>query len=94
MCLQITQKFIDNLKYLAQKTLNNRTIRPEHVGHLVPLTVGHRDPPREDKEVPYIDAVIGLSSFRYEDKAKYNIKNENSPIESVINEMINSPISI
>ena len=86
-CLEMTQKFIDNLKYLAKKTSISAKIGPEHIGHLIPLTVGHRDPPREDKEVPYIEAIFRLGNFRYEDPDIL----APSPLQSVINDLMDSP---
>lgn len=72
---------------MAKKVAISAKIGPEHVGHLIPLTVGHRDPPREDREVPYIEAIFRLSNFKYEDPDIL----APSPLQSVINELMNSP---
>lgn len=83
----MTQKFIDNLKYHARKICIGEKIGPEHVGHLIPLTVGHRDAPREDREVPYIEAILRQSNFKYEDPELA----APSPLPSSIKDLLVSP---
>ena len=63
-CLQIVQKFFENLKKQLKKSEFYINFGEEDVGHLIPLTVGHTDRPTED-EAKYIRTVIKHSNFRY-----------------------------
>jgi len=63
-CLTLIIKFFvalkDTLKKVILKHKSNFT--PDQIGHLVPLTVGHRDRPTE-KEMHYIRLVMKQSNF-------------------------------
>ena len=59
-------KFFENLKKQLKKSELQLNFGPEQIGHLIPLTVGHRDRPTE-KEVRYMKTVMGLSGFLHND---------------------------
>lgn len=64
-CLTNLLRFFDNLKRLLKKSEQRCQFDDKEVGHLVPLTVGHRDRPTET-EVRYLKTVIRQSGFIYE----------------------------
>lgn len=60
--LTILIKFFDNVKKLLKKSEQCCQFDEKALGHLVPLTVGHRDRPTET-EVRYIKTVMKHSGF-------------------------------
>jgi len=65
-CFSISIKFFENLKKQLKKSELHLNFGPESIGHLIPLTVGHRDRPTE-REERYIKTVMGLSDFMHKD---------------------------
>ena len=65
-CMSISIKFFENLKKQLKKSELQLNFGSEQIGHLIPLTVGHRDRPTE-KEVRYMKTVMGLSGFLHND---------------------------
>lgn len=65
-CLSISIKFFENLKKQLRKSELHLNFGPEQIGHLVPLTVGHRDRPT-DRELRYIKTVMALGDFARRD---------------------------
>lgn len=63
-CLTTALKFFESLKKHLKKAEVQVNFDERDVGHLVPLTVGHRDKPT-DVEAKYIRTVIRSSEFRY-----------------------------
>ena len=63
-CLTNLHRFFDNLKKLLKKSEQRCQFDETTLGHLVPLTVGHRDRPTET-EVRYLKTVIRRSGFLY-----------------------------
>ena len=66
-CFTIILKFLDNVKKLLRKSETKTQFDETTIGHLVPLTVGHRDRPTE-QEVRYIKTVVRHSGFFYQDE--------------------------
>lgn len=64
-CFTNLHRFLDNLKKLLKKSEQRCQFDEKSVGHLVPLTVGHRDRPT-DTEVRYLKTVMKHSGFIYE----------------------------
>jgi hypothetical protein len=55
--LKVVHHFLTSLKQIVTELEIQNNIGVDQLGHLVPLTVGHRDKPTE-KEVKYIKKVI------------------------------------
>ena len=55
-------KFFENLKKQLKKSEIAINFGPKHVGHLIPLSTGHRNKPT-DPEINYIHNAIKLSEF-------------------------------
>lgn len=64
VCFKETTKFFETLKKQLKKAELQTNIGAEEVGHLIPLTVGHRDRPT-NKETRYIETLMELSEFKY-----------------------------
>ena len=58
-CLSIITKFFENAKKIAREF---EIMDPTSLGHLVPITVGHRDKPNE-KEMVHIKLLLDNSGF-------------------------------
>ena len=63
-CVLIIIKFFETLKKQLKKAESQINFGPKDVGHLVPLTTGHKGKPN-DVEIRYIRQVLRLSDFRY-----------------------------
>ena len=63
VAMSIVIKFFENLKKFMKKA-ENLNLGPAQLGHLIPLTVGHRDRPT-DREDKYIKSVMKLANFNY-----------------------------
>ena len=61
-CLSMLIKFFENLKKQLKKSEIAINFGPRQVGHLIPLSTGHRNKPT-DPEINYIHHVIKLSEF-------------------------------
>jgi len=63
-CISVALKFFETLKKQMKKmeTLNDFGIK--EVGHLIPVTVGHRDAPHE-WEMNHIKVIMKESNFKY-----------------------------
>lgn len=62
-CIMSLSTFFEGLKKLLKKYEVKYNFGPESLGHLIPLSVGHRDQPK-DKEIRYIKNVMALSDFK------------------------------
>lgn len=63
-CISITLKFFETLKKQLKKAEYQINFGAKDVGHLIPLTVGHKMKPT-DEEAMYIRTVMRSSDFRY-----------------------------
>jgi hypothetical protein len=61
-CLHSLSHFFDGLKKLMKKYESKYNFGPEQIGHLIPLTVGHRDRPKE-REKKYIETIMAMSGI-------------------------------
>ena len=57
-------KFFETLKKQLKKSESQINFEDKDVGHLIPLTVGHKNKPNEI-EAQYIRSIINLSKFKY-----------------------------
>lgn len=61
-CMHNVSHFFDGLKKLMRKYETKYNFGPEQVGHLIPLTVGHRDRPKE-REKKYIETIMSIGGI-------------------------------
>jgi hypothetical protein len=62
--LSILIKFFEQLKKQLKKSEMHINFGVKDVGHLIPLSVGHKDKPT-DSEINYIHKMIKISGFQY-----------------------------
>ena len=62
--LSILIKFFEQLKKQLKKSEIHINFGPLDVGHLIPISVGHKDKPT-DSEINYIHKMIKISGFQY-----------------------------
>lgn len=65
-CLNTTLSFFDLVIKQMKKNERTHSLSDSELGHLVPLTVGHRDRPNEN-ELRYIRKLMIVSGFLYSD---------------------------
>ena len=64
-CLSIVLKFFEGLKKQLKKSESLIKFNAIDVGHLIPLTIGHKNKPT-DSEIAYTKTIMKLSDFKYD----------------------------